>query len=171
MKKLLAVLGSLAICLSFAACGEKKDESSSKATESSSVVEASSEEIAEVVAQDSLDDADSEAAATGTYDSIQAFIDDNQESFEAYLDALEGTGMTMEIVSRGNSLVYSYKYTDETIENTEEMKSALETSMGTQEETFKTVLSSIQSVVPSAESIIVEYLDNAGEIIASFEFK
>ena len=182
MKKILAILASLTMCLSFAACGEEKKDESSAKTESSSVAEVSSEEAveesSEKTVEESSEEEDSEEAeetgaevTTGSYESVQAFIDGNQETFDAFKESLAGSGLSMEILARGNSLVYSYQYTDTSIQDTEEMKTALESSMESQKETFNTVLSSVQLAVPSTESVIVEYFDSEGDIIATFEFK
>lgn len=154
MKKLLAVLSCLAMCLSFAACGEK-DESSAEKTESKATVESS----------DAQTEVSSAAASEDM--TIDEFIKENKDTFETLKDALNGTGMEMDILARGNSLVYSYKFTTDTATD----KATLDQGLETQKETFVQVLKSLQTVVPSAESVVVEYLDKDGNVISSGEFK
>lgn len=79
MKRLLAVLSCMAICLSFAACGAK-DDSSDEKSESKASVESS--EVTE-----SKDEASSADAAEGK--TIQDFIDDNKETFDVLKDSLK----------------------------------------------------------------------------------
>lgn len=160
MKRLLAVLSCMAICLSFAACGAK-DDSSDEKSESKASVESS--EVTE-----SKDEASSADAAEGK--TIQDFIDDNKETFDVLKDSLKDSGMEMDIIARGNSLVYTYKYSID-IGDAETAKAALDKGMESQKETFVQMLDSLKLVVPTTESVIIEYLDKGGNVITSGEFK
>ena len=160
MKRLLAVLSCMAICLSFAACGAK-DDSSDEKSESKASVESS--EVTE-----SKDEASSENAAEGK--TIQDFIDENKETFDVLKDSLKDSGMEMDIIARGNSLVYTYKYSID-VGDAETVKATLDQGLESQKETFVQVLNSLKLVVPATESVIVEYLDKDGNVITSGEFK
>ena len=157
MKKLLAVLSCLTICLSFAACGDK-DESSAEKAESKASVESSS-----VVESES-------SADVSEGKTIQDFIDENKETFDVLKDSLKDSGMEMDILARENSLVYTYKYTTD-VGDTETVKAALDQGLESQKDTFVQVLDSLKLAVPATESVIVEYLDKDGNIITSGEFK
>ncbi|MDE6149458.1 MAG: DUF4854 domain-containing protein [Ruminococcus sp.] len=156
MKKLLAVLSCLTICLSFAACGTK-DDSSAEKVESKASVESSVEE-----SEVSTDVSEGKT--------IQDFIDENKETFDVLKDALKDSGMEMDILARENSLVYTYKYTTD-VGDTETVKAALDQGLESQKDTFVQVLDSLKLAVPTTESVIVEYLDMDGNVITSGEFK
>ena len=156
MKKLLAILSCLTICLSFAACGDKDDSSAEKA-ESKAAVESSV--------------AESEASADASEGkTIQEFIDENKETFDVLKDSLKDSGMEMDILARENSLVYTYKYTID-VGDTETVKATLDQGLESQKDTFVQILDSLKLTVPTTESVIVEYLDKDGNIITSGEFK
>lgn len=78
--------------------------------------------------------------------------------------------MEMDIIARGNSLVYTYKYSID-IGDVETAKAALDKGMESQKETFVQMLDSLKLVVPTTESVIIEYLDKDGNVITSGEFK
>lgn len=162
MKKILALVCGLVLCLSMAACGSKDDNSSSAKEESSSTVTESSS-----VAEESSSVVESNSDTV----TLQDFIDQSNETFDAFKKQLEGSGMSCEILARDNSLVYSYQYTTDTIKNDDATKKTLEDTLKTQESTFKTVFDSVKQVVPEAKSVIVEYKDSKGEVITSVEFK
>lgn len=160
MKRLLAVLSCMAICLSFAACGAK-DDSSDEKSESKASVESS--EVTE-----SKDEASSVDAAEGK--TIQDYIDENKETFDVLIDNLNGTGQELKISARGNSLVYTYKFNTD-IGDVEKFKEGLDQGFESQKEKFVQILNSLKLVVPTTESVIVEYLDKDGNVITSGEFK
>lgn len=84
--------------------------------------------------------------------------------------ATESSGMKMKVFARGKSLVYSYQYTID-LGDTSLLKSTFEQALASTESTFSSVLSAMKLVVPDAESVTVEYLDKAGKVIVSKEFK
>lgn len=160
MKRLLAVLSCMAICLSFAACGAK-DDSSDEKSESKASVESS--EVTE-----SKDEASSADAAEGK--TIQDYIDENKETFDVLKDSLKDSGMEMDIIARGNSLVYSFKYSEE-IKDIEAEKANLNNMFEVQNEVYNQTFNSLKVDIPSIESFIIEYLDKDGNVITSDEFK
>ncbi len=201
MKKLMALISSVILCLTFASCSlDSLKGGDSSASESSSAAESSqaesseessetesseessaAEESAADVVTESTEDADASQAeesvgedgetTTIQLDSVQEFIDTNKTTFDSAKKQIEGTGLSMDIVARGNSLVYSYTYTSSSVKNNDELKDSLDKSLDTQGDTFKSVYESVKLVVPSAESVIVEYKDSTGELITSKEFK
>ncbi len=87
-------------------------------------------------------------------------------------DSVEANGMTLEIIARDNSLVYSYQYIVD-LGDLSVVGEALDAAMEQElfSSTFDGVLEQLKSVVPDAESVIVEYLSQDGQLIASKEFK
>ena len=186
MKKILALVCGLVLCLSMAACGSEDDKTTSSANEgtsstvSSSAIEDSKESTNEESTADSqsqnggaskAEDNSSAEELKTEVKSVEDFIKQNQSTFDALNKALENSGISLEVLARDNSLVYSYKYTIDTVKNDETTKKSLETSMKSQESTFKNALQSVKALVPSTKSVIVEYLDSKGKVISSFEYK
>ncbi len=159
MKKLLAVLSCLTICLSFAACGDK-DESSAEKAESKASVESSS--VEESKADESAD------ASEGK--TLQDYIDENKETFDVLKNSYKDSGMELDVLTRENSLVYTYKYTTD-IDDIETVKETFDQSLEAGKESYIQSLNALKLSVPSTESIIIEYLDKDGNIITSGEFK
>lgn len=157
MKKLLAVLSCLTICLSFAACGDK-DESSAEKAESKASVESSS--IVE-------SEASADASESKT---LQDYIDENKETFDVLKNSYKDSGMELDVLTRENSLVYTYKYTTD-IDDIETVKETFDQSLEAGKESYIQSLNALKLTVPSTESIIIEYLDKDGNIITSGEFK
>ena len=171
MKKILALVCGLVMCLSMVACGSSDDKSSSK-EETSSAVSSNEESKAEEPKGDASKSEDSTAGGISTdAKTLEDFIEENKSTFDALNESLKNSGISLEVLARDNSLVYSYKYTIDTIKNDETTKKSLETSMKAQESTFDNALQSVKALVPETKSVIVEYLDSKGEVIKSFEFK
>lgn len=147
MKKSVAFLVCLAMCLSLAACQSKAPSGDATATTTEA---ASSQTLANMT--------------------IQAFIDSMQDKIDAMAASFEDSGLNMKVFARGNSLVYSYQYTTD-MGDTSVLKDALESAMDGMSDTFTGILSSMRTAVPSAESVIVEYLDMDGKVILSKEYK
>lgn len=149
MKKLLALVCGLVMCLSFAACGNDaaggNDSSDASTTSTTS------------------------AKATAGSD-LEKYIADNQEQIDTMKNAMGETGMNLDVAARGNSLVYSYRFTED-LGDTEIIKQALDATMDQQASTFETVLTQLKAEISSAESVIIEYLDKDGGVILSKEYK
>ena len=107
---------------------------------------------------------------SGNNQTLENYIEASEEQLEQLSGAFEDSGLEMSISVRGNSLVYSYKYTID-VGDAETIKTAMETMMETVAPTFENVLSGIKKEVPSTESLIVEYFDKDGKEIYSKEFK
>lgn len=73
-------------------------------------------------------------------------------------------------MTRENSLVYTYKYTTD-IDDIETVKETFDQSLEAGKDSYIQSLNALKLIVPSTESIIIEYLDKDGNIITSGEFK
>lgn len=102
--------------------------------------------------------------------SMEDYIATIQDQIDELSSGLESSGMGLDVVVRGNSLVYSYQYKID-LGDTSLFKDTLESSLNSMSDVFTSVLSSLRLAVPDAESVIVEYLDKDGNIIVSKEFK
>ena len=101
---------------------------------------------------------------------IKRYISSEQKQFDAVNAAL-GDTLKMRALARGNSLVCSYQYKVDLSIDDAEMAETLNSGLDTMASTFISVLRELQQTVPEAESVIVEYLDKAGNVITSREFK
>lgn len=102
--------------------------------------------------------------------SVEAYVASMQDEIEALVGSMAGDGMGLQILARGNSLVYQYQYSMD-LGDTDAVKQALEQALDTQDATFESVLDSLKAEVPSAESVIIEYLDKDGNLLFSKEYK
>ena len=82
------------------------------------------------------------------------------------LDAAAVEGMTIKCTARDNSLVFSYSYESDLI-----TKEIAQTTLDSMESSYSTMLSAVQTVVPSCDSIIIEILDKDGSVMADTEYK
>ena len=101
---------------------------------------------------------------------MDAFIASIQGQIDQMAASVESSSMGLDVVARGNSLVYIYQYNID-LGDTSLIKGSLESALDSMSDVFTSVLDSLRLVVPDAESVIVEYLDMEGNIIASKEFK
>ena len=105
-----------------------------------------------------------------TYQNVEDFIANSQDEIDQIIAALENSGMHLKIIARDNSLVYIYQfYTD--LGDTALVKDTLEQTLEAMSDSFAAELSSLKLIVPSAESIIIEYLDIDGNMLVSKEYK
>ncbi|GFI55470.1 hypothetical protein IMSAG013_00514 [Clostridiales bacterium] len=88
------------------------------------------------------------------------------EEQQKALDAAAIDGMTIKCTARDNSLVFSYSYESDLI-----TKDNAQTALDSMESQYATMLSSVQTAVPSCESIIIEILDKDGNVMADTEYK
>ena len=163
MKKLLALICGIVLCMSMVACGNSDEKNSSVKEDSSSVTENSKAETSS--------GKDSSTTEISDIKTLEDFIAANNESFVTLNKQLDGTGASFEVFARDNSLVFSYKYTSDAIKNDDKTKKSLEASVKSDESSYKNLLEATRITVPSTKSVIVEYLDSKGEVISSFEFK
>ena len=101
---------------------------------------------------------------------IAAFIESAEDQLES-MKASFGDTLDMQLEARGSSMVYVFQYLEDTGMDNETMGEALSSALDAMSSTFTTILESLQTEVPEAESIIVEYKDKDGEVITSKEFK
>ncbi len=88
------------------------------------------------------------------------------EEQQKALDAAAIDGMTIKCTARDNSLVFSYSYESDLI-----TKETAQTALDAMESQYATMLSTVQTAVPSCESIIIEILDKDGSVMADTEYK
>ena len=88
------------------------------------------------------------------------------EEQQKALDAAAIDGITIKCTARDNSLVFSYSYESDLI-----TKDTAQTALDSMESQYATMLSSVQTAVPSCESIIIEILDKDGNVMADTEYK
>lgn len=105
-----------------------------------------------------------------TFQNVEDFIANSQEEIDQMTADLEGSGIELKVVARGNSLVFIYQFQID-LGDTSLLKDALEESLESMSDLFNTMLSSLKQSVSNAESIIVEYLDMDGNVIVSKEYK
>ncbi|MBS6476183.1 MAG: DUF4854 domain-containing protein [Clostridiales bacterium] len=112
------------------------------------------------------------AAGCSSNKTVADYIKANEKTFDAAKKAVEGQGMKVDILARENSLVYTYQFEQEmTKEQIDVLGETLKAAIEAEGATFQSVLKSLRTAVPSAESVIVEYLDSHGGVICSTEFK
>ena len=188
-KKLLTLLLSAALaCSVFAGCGSDSSKESDKKTEASSdkkdttdtKKDASEEE--ETILESEVDEADSEladmdnAAVTGKFSDMEAYVNDPtvKASLDQLVDAMQGSGMNMEILGEGDTLTYKYTNSTQVVGDTtslEDAKSALETAMDAQKTTMQGVADGLAPYVEvSPVKVRAEYYDADGTLIYEAEF-
>ena len=101
---------------------------------------------------------------------IAAFIESAEDQLESMKSSF-GDTMDMQLEARGSSMVYVFQYLEDTGMDNETMAAALDSALDAMSSTFTTILDSLKTEVPEAESIVVEYKDKDGEVITSKEFK
>lgn len=170
MKKVWTLIACFAACLSLAACGTDSNSStpgSTVATTTTAKTEAA-DKTEKTTAATTRGDQGAWVPPPGM--TLEAYIASIQDSIDQMSAATESSGMKMKVFARGKSLVYSYQYTID-LGDTSLLKSTFEQALASTESTFSSVLSAMKLVVPDAESVTVEYLDKAGKVIVSKEFK
>lgn len=99
---------------------------------------------------------------------IQSFVDSMKESVENF----SNDTLTATLEAREDSVVYVYKYKqtfDKSLLST--MKESLETAIKKQPEAFENLLKTLKTQIPTAKSVIVEYYNGDGTLIASITFE
>ena len=154
MKKFLAIVCCLALCLSFAACSNSDtkpaDDNNSGTNQSEGT-------------------GDNQSESNVTAD-LEKYIESIQSLLDSTAETLKEGGIEMKVYAENNSLVYSYQYSDSSIPGSE-LKGTLDEGLEAEKDTFTSSLKEIQDAVPGTESIIVKYLDSNGDEITSREFK
>ena len=187
-KKLLTLLLSAALaCSVFAGCGSDSSKESDKKTEASSDKKDTTDTKKDVseeeaILESEVDEADSEladmdnAAVTGTFSYMEAYVNDPtvKASLDQLVDAMQGSGLNMEILGEGDTLTYKYTYSTQVVGDTtslEDAKSALETAMDAQKTTMQGVADGLAPYVEvSPVKVRAEYYDADGTLIYKAEF-
>ncbi len=112
-------------------------------------------------------------AACGGNDgpTLESYIESIQSQLDAQIKQYEEQGMKMEVKAEGNKLVYIYQYTTDLGADNATLKTALDGELEKVSATFSGVLSALKTEVPSAEAVVVRYLDVNGAEITSQEWK
>ena len=155
MKKITSVFLVFLLCLSFAACGDTENNAEATPTLAPTKAATATPEATEPA----------ESAVT-----LETYIASIQSEIDEMTASLAAQGLNMKVEARGNSLVYVYQYAED-LADIDTMKVALEQSMEDAASTFDSILALLKAEIPSAESIIVEYLSKDGTLIYSREFK
>ena len=108
----------------------------------------------------------------GSYSSVAEWIEKESENIKGLKESMTGTDLELNVVGRGKSLVYQYRFTkvaggDVTIW----MKEQLNRDIEEQKESMNAVLVMLRKEVPDAESVIFEYYDKDNNLITSCEIK
>lgn len=150
-----------AMCLLLASCGEKSSVSArTPAEDTPTVVEPSNHEVTPVTT------APPEEPAENGF-TLESYIKMIQPMIDKLVEQASQEGMKMEVTAEGNSLVYIYQYTTDLGVDNSVIKAALDVQLDNVDDTFQELLTSLQSQVPSAEAVVVHYLDLNGDIITT----
>jgi|GEM_PF-3436992 uncharacterized 29.3 kDa protein len=109
-------------------------------------------------------------APTQTAITLDQYIESIQNEIDQIKTIIAAQGMDIHVFARNNSLVYSYTIAIST-DDIESIGASLEDALNAQSSTFEVLFHQLKTKIPSAESIIVEYLTKDGTIICSKEFK
>ena len=102
--------------------------------------------------------------------SMEAYVAAVQDQMGSLTESIKEAGMEFQLLARGNSMVYSYRYTTD-LGDTSQLKEYFEQMMDSMSSVFEMVLPELKANVEGAESLIVEYLDKDGNVIYSKEYK
>ena len=152
MKKITAILLALLLCLSFAACG---NTNKAEVTPTPEATPTATPEPTEEPTEEPL--------------TLEAYIAGIQSEIDEMTAAMAAEGMSIEILARENSLVYSYKY-QEDVADAETMRAALEEATEAQASVFQALYTQLKGDIPALESITVEYLAADGTVLSSSAF-
>lgn len=180
MKNLYRVL-ALALCmlmlLSFAACGGSKNENSSPASEPENVSTPVSEPASEPA--DSGDDGEDDSI-TDKFATIQDFIDSDlfQNQWGSMIQELDGSGMSIELLGEGDTLVYQFTYDEFASTDFDEdtltlMADTLKEALADEStaDTFVSIAKSLKAAVKvDKPAVRVAYQTSDGVEIASAEY-
>lgn len=112
----------------------------------------------------------SSVPAPPVYGSVADYIDKNRAMIEEVKASMQQEDMSTDIYASENSMVFSFRLTID-IGDTSELEAYFEQYFSQLEPAFISILDEMRLEIPSAESIILEYLDINGNTIASKEFK
>ena len=108
----------------------------------------------------------------GNYSTVAEWIEKESENIKGLKDSMDGTDLELNVIDRGKSLVYQYRFTKISGKDvTFLMKEQLNKDIEEQKEAMGAVLEMLKKEVPDAESVIYEYYDKEKNLITSCEIK
>ena len=168
MKKLLVLALAGMLVFNIAGCsGKAKEEVKEEVTKEVEEVEEEMEE-AEVEAAEEAAEVEEAEIATGE-SAMDAYIAESQEMLDAVAESIKDM-MELTVKAEGNTLIYTYQYVIDLGDN-EEAKAQLEEQMSLQEATMQASIQEMEAAGIENPVCVIEYLDQDGELITSFEFK
>lgn len=144
---LMAVILTLALAVSFAACGAKSDDEDSSSTPSANIVETEPE-----------------------FDNVDSFLQDETvaKQINSVLTENEDTNVT--IKAENNSLVYEFIIPKENV--TETTAKELEDGVASTATVFSNIADALKDAVKENNpSVIIRYLDSENNTLYEREFK
>ena len=165
--RLAALVMCALMCVSLAACGGQKD----------SVQDQDNQKVEGTDGDKNLNGtADGSTNDGQESTSLEDYLASIRDEIDAQIAAL-GDDMKLAVEADGNKLVYSYQYAYDVAESLgvdiNTVKEALDVQLVDESviSQFQDVLSELKKVVPSAEAVVVKYLNADGSEITSKEFK
>lgn len=165
-KTLLALLLTMIMLLSLAACGKKTPA----ATDPSDVSGSTTSESTTTQTQEATTTA-TKPAGGKLYASVEEYVNspEMQKAFAALKESFSSMPMTMEMKGEDNKLVYIYTYTQDI--DKAAAKPALENSVKVQAATFENVAKQMLTFVDEKNPVVkVVYLAKDGDELYSCEF-
>lgn len=115
-------------------------------------------------------------SSTGIYKNMEAYISDPtvKASLDQAIKSAAGSGMTIDITAKGNTLIYKYTYKQQMSSDSvpvETLKQSLETAMNSQKDQMQNFANQIGNVVEETPAIIsLQYIDADGTPLYEKEF-
>ncbi len=105
------------------------------------------------------------------YDSMEAFLEgeEMQSSIAADKSVLEGSGLSLEVTSQGDQLIYTYTYAQAL--EVESSREILKQGIESEQEAFQEILDNVKAEVNIEKPVLViRYLNPDGSEIYSHTF-
>lgn len=115
-------------------------------------------------------------SSTGIYKNMEEYISDPtvKASLDQAIKSAAGSGMTIDITAKGNTLIYKYTYNQQMSSDSvpvETLKQSLETAMNSQKDQMQNFANQIGNVVEETPAIIsLQYIDADGTPLYEKEF-
>lgn len=107
----------------------------------------------------------------GNKKTVESYLNSIQDEITQMEEQYKDMGMELSVTAKDNSLIYTYKYTIDLGDAADQVAASLEQAMETLKPTFEAILKSLKSEIPSAESVVVRYLDKDGKELYTKEYK
>lgn len=148
MKKYLKILICALVVVTLTGCGSSNNSDADTKGSSSSVTKKTTTQVTE--------------------SKLETFVNESRADVQKLSNSL----FEADLIARDNSVVYVYTYKkayDKSVLPT--MKDSLETSINSQSSVFDSVLKYARLAEPTTKSVIVEYYNGDGSLIAKIEFE